>query len=277
MKTNLRNLKLILILCLTVSTAGLWAQNTDPEQTVCVSTENYYVVPGDAGNAFLWSISPGSAGTEWTIESPTAYNTNIDWLIAGTYTLTLTETNANSCVTLVSMTVTVNALPTAAIEYTGTPYCATGTATVTQTGQAGGTYSSTAGLTIDASTGEIDLVASTAGTYTVTYSFTDGTCSNTTTTSVTINALPTATIEYAGTPYCATGTATVTRTGQACGTYSSTAGLSINASTGEIDLVASTAGTYTVTYSISNGECSITTTASVTINPLPATSPIWHN
>ena len=36
-------------------------------------------------------------------------------------------------------------------------------------------------------------------------------------------------------------------------------------------------GTYTVTYSISNGVCSIVTTADVTINPLPATSPIWHN
>src|SRR6185436_665741 len=98
----------------------------------------------------------------------------------------------------------------------------------------GGTYSSTAGLSINAASGLIDLVASTPGTYTVTYSFTNGTCPNTTTTSVTINALPTATISYAGNPFCATGTANVTQTGQGGGTYSSTAGLSINAASGQI-------------------------------------------
>ena len=47
----------------------------------------------------------------------------------------------------------------------------------------------TAGLTINAATGDIDLVASTPGTYTITYSFTSGTCSNTATTSITINSI----------------------------------------------------------------------------------------
>ncbi len=61
--------------------------------------------------------------------------------------------------------------------------------------------------------GDIDLVASTPGTYTVTYSFTSGTCSTRGNNGITINALPTATINYAGSPYCATGTATVTQTG----------------------------------------------------------------
>ena len=63
-------------------------------------------------------------------------------------------------------------LPTATIDYVGSPYCATGTATVTQTGTAGGTYTAPAGVVINAATGDIDLVASTPGTYTVTYRFT---------------------------------------------------------------------------------------------------------
>ena len=42
------------------------------------------------------------------------------------------------------------------------------------------------------------LATSTPGTYTITYSFTAGVCSNTATTSITITALPTATISYAG-------------------------------------------------------------------------------
>ena len=82
----------------------------------------------------------------------------------------------------------------------------------------------------------------------VTYAFSSGGCNNTATASVTINALPTASISYAGSPYCATGTATVTQTGTAGGTYSAAAGLSLNTSTGAIDLGASTPGTYVVTY-----------------------------
>ena len=54
----------------------------------------------------------------------------------------------------------------ATISYAGSPYCGVGTATVTQSGTTGGSYSSTLGLRLDASTGAIDLGTSTAGTYT---------------------------------------------------------------------------------------------------------------
>ena len=78
----------------------------------------------------------------------------------------------------------------------GGPFCPSGTAAVTRTGQTGGTYSSTTGLNINATSGAINLGVSTPGTYTVTYSFTNGTCGSTTTTSVTINSLPAASIVY---------------------------------------------------------------------------------
>ncbi|MDD4671379.1 MAG: T9SS type A sorting domain-containing protein [Bacteroidales bacterium] len=167
------------------------------------------------------------------------------------------------------ITVTVNPLPEANISYAGSPYCATGTATPTQTGTTGGTYSSTAGLIIDATTGEVNLETSDAGTYTVTYAFSDGTCDNTTTAEIVVNPLPEATISYAGSPYCATGTATPTQTGTTGGTYSSTAGLVIDATTGEVNLETSDAGTYTVTYAFSDGTCDNTTTAEIVVNPLP--------
>lgn len=58
------------------------------------------------------------------------------------------------------------------------------------------------------------------------------------------------------------------------GIYSSTTGLSINASTGNIDLATSISGTYTVTYTIlaNLAICQIasTTTFSIIINPLPS-------
>ena len=166
-------------------------------------------------------------------------------------------------------TFTINALPTATIAYSGTPYCATGTATPTQTGTAGGTYTAPAGVSITAATGVINLATSTPGTYTITYSFTSGGCSNTATASITINALPTATIAYSGSPYCATGTATPTQTGTAAGTYTAPAGVSITAATGVINLATSTPGTYNITYSFTSGGCSNTTTANITINALP--------
>ena len=178
-------------------------------------------------------------------------------------------TSGSVCSNTTTTSITITALPTATIAYTGSPYCATGTATVTQTGTAGGTYTAPAGVTIDAVTGDIDLVASTPGTYTITYSFNAGACSNTTTASITINTLPTATINYAGSPYCAAGTATVTQTGTAGGTYTAPAGAVIDAVTGDIDLVTSTPGTYTITYSFTSGACSNTTTASITITALP--------
>ncbi|TCZ63395.1 PKD-like domain-containing protein, partial [Flaviaesturariibacter aridisoli] len=85
---------------------------------------------------------------------------------------------------------------------------------------------------------------------------------------ITVNPQPAATISYSGSPFCATGTATPTRTGTGGGTYTSASGLSINTTTGVIDLAASTAGTYTITYTVpaANGCSAVTATASVTIN-----------
>jgi hypothetical protein len=70
-------------------------------------------------------------------------------------------------------------------------------------------------LSINASTGAINLAASTAGTYTVSYETVVGNCDNIVTTSVTINALPTATISYAGAPFCKTVILPQAVTGQA--------------------------------------------------------------
>jgi gliding motility-associated-like protein len=186
----------------------------------------------------------------------------------GTFTVLYNFSNG-TCNGSANTQITIKAVPTATIAYTGSPYCATGTAGITQTGQAGGTFSSTTGLVINPSSGAVDLVTSSPGGYTVTYSFSNGLCSSSTTAGITINAIPTATIAYAGTPYCATGSATVTQTGTAGGTYAAPAGVSIDATTGAIDLGASLSGSHIITYSFSNGLCSSSTTATIMINALP--------
>ena len=129
---------------------------------------------------------------------------------------------------------------------------------------------SPAGLIIDPITGEIDVENSTPGTYTVTYEFGDGVCTGTTSTTVTISPLPTATISYDGGPFCASGSVPVTLVGTGGGTFSALpVGLSIDANTGEVNLSASEAGTYTVTYDFSNGTCSSSTTTQIIVNAVP--------
>jgi hypothetical protein len=171
---------------------------------------------------------------------------------------------------------TVDALPTATISY-ATPFCSTGTtASVTQTGTTGGSYSSTAGLDINPSTGEINIAGSTPGTYTVTYTMLPTTycTAQTATTSVTINQAPTSTYTYDFAAYCTNGgTVTPTITG-ATGTFTATpAGLTINPSTGVITLATSAQGTYTVTNTVSVAGCpNSTTNQTVTVNTAVAIS-----
>ena len=200
---------------------------------------------------------------------------------AGTYTVTYTIAAANGCgAVTATTTVTITSLPAATFSYTGTPYCQDESnpfPTFSGSGVAG-IFSSTPGLVfVSTTTGQVNLAASTAGTYTVTNTIAAaGGCAQVTATStIVITALPAATILYAGTPFCKS-TATpqpVTRTGTAGGTYTaSPPGLTIDASTGAITPSTSTAGTYIVSYTLlAAGGCnSVTATTSVTVTSAPA-------
>ncbi|MEP5601469.1 MAG: T9SS type A sorting domain-containing protein, partial [Algibacter sp.] len=123
----------------------------------------------------------------------------------------------------------------------------------------------TSGLSINTSTGAIDVSASTPGLYTVTYT-TAGTCPNSSNVNVTVNALDDASFSYSAATYD-TGDpdATPTITGLAGGAFSSSpVGLSINSVTGVIDTSASTVDTYLVTYTTA-GSCPNTSNVNITI------------
>jgi gliding motility-associated-like protein len=97
-----------------------------------------------------------------------------------------------------------------------------------------------------------------------------GICSGLPTTfTITVNPLPVATFIYPANIFCTVGTATPTITGTLGGTFSSSSGLIINATTGVINLAASTPGFYTITYTLTVGNCTITPTATITINAIP--------
>ncbi|WP_354582287.1 T9SS type A sorting domain-containing protein [Hymenobacter sp. UYP22] len=203
---------------------------------------------------------------------------------SATYTATVTASGAYSVVvttgacsaTSAAIQVTVNPGASAAFSYANTTFCQSGTNPIpTVTGTAGGTFSSTTGLAIDATTGVINLAASTAGTYTVTYSV-GGTCPGSATATVTITNAVTAGFSYAAATYCTSAIGTVTPTlaaGAASGTFSSTTGLTIDATTGAITPSTSTPGTYTVTNTVAaSGGCAATTATTTVTITAPATA-----
>ncbi|RYY20666.1 MAG: T9SS type A sorting domain-containing protein [Cytophagaceae bacterium] len=174
----------------------------------------------------------------------------------------------------------VSCTSTATFSYPAGPYCVSGTTSPapTITGTAGGTFSSTTGLSLNATTGAITLSSSTPGSYTVTYAVT-GPCPVSSTQSVTISAAPTAGFSYPTTTACAGTAATRTPTlaaGAAAGTYTlpTATGLSINATTGVVTIgAAAQAGTYVVTNTLaaSGGCAAVASTATLTIAAAPAT------
>jgi hypothetical protein len=117
-----------------------------------------------------------------------------------------------------------------------------------------------------------------AGSYALTYTVTDNKgCTGIANTTITVNPVPSATISYAGNPFCNTVTTAqpVTLTGTTGGTFTCIQpGISLNAITGEIVPSTSTPATYTVTYTIAAaGGCSVfSTTTNVIITALPTVS-----
>jgi gliding motility-associated-like protein len=199
---------------------------------------------------------------------------NLTASTAGIYTVTNTIAATGGCAAVTATSsITITAVQSSTFSYSSSTFCSTGTnPTPTITGTAGGTFtSSPAGLAfVSATTGEINLASSTLNTYTITYT-SPGPCGSSSTATVTISNAPAATFSYTGTPYCQTGTdpSPTFSGGGTAGVFSSTAGLSINASSGLVSLSGSTAGTYTVTNTIAaSGGCSAATaTSTITITP----------
>ena len=233
--------------------------------------------------SYTWSSIPNgfsSSDRNPTFIAPTVASST-------DYILRLNTTEGNcSADAIVKVTVVPPCTPpTANISYTGSPFCSnalpvsvalTGTNTYT-----GGFYSSTAGLSIDAVTGEITPSTSSAGIYTITYTIAAaGGCDPVTaTTSVSINPLPTAYSVTGGGSYCAGGT------GVAVGLSNSETGVNYqlkkdgsnvgSAVAGSGSALSfgnqTDAGSYTVEATTTTGGCVATMSgsATVSINALP--------
>jgi hypothetical protein len=159
-----------------------------------------------------------------------------------------------------SVTITV----AATISYTGSPFCKTLTTTgaPTTTAYTGGTFSSTAGLTINATTGVINPSTSTAGTYTVSYNMPSLVGCTAATTPVTIGCLE-ITTPIVGSILCQGGSTTISATATASG-GSGTVQYSLNGGAYQTNPVFTVqAGTYTIT--AKEGSGSTISTSPITV------------
>jgi hypothetical protein len=178
-----------------VSLSNPGAPNVDDITNVVICDASY-TLPAITGTTLTGSegyySGPNGTGTNYPV------GTVISAL--GSTLVYIYDING-ACADQENFTVTINSSPTASISYTD-PFCENtlGAQAVTLSGTnayTGGTYSSTGGLTISSGTGAVTPSTSTPGSYTVTYTYpsSGGCASGTTTVSVTITALPTATIE----------------------------------------------------------------------------------
>ncbi len=227
--------------------------------TVCTSTPpTNATLTGTQGGVF-------SSSTGLTIDAATGVITPAT-STPGTYTVTYTVSPSAPCsgfVTTTSITITKAALativytPSILCTITNTPATPNPPVNVTLTGTQGGSYtiSPLTGLPIDPASGTIAPSGALPGTYTITYTIPGaGGCPDySITATVTVSGATTATINYPGSPYCQgiTTPQQVAVSGTAGGSFTSTPGLSVNATTGAINPSLSTPGTYTVTYTIS--------------------------
>lgn len=258
-----------------VSITGLGCSSLPVTGTVTINpltTPTFTQIPNICQNGFAPTLPTTSTNF---IGITGTWNAAIATSVPGTFTYTFTPT-AGQCASTATMQVIVSPLPVASFVYNSATFCKTGTNPVLSYtgGGVAGVYSSSTGLSLDPTTGAINLATSTPGNYIITNTINSSGCGVITATfSITITAPPIATFSYTGSPYCQNSlnpSPTFTGGGVA-GVFSAPSGLSINSATGEINLAASTAGTYTVTNTVAaTAPCTTAiATAQITITALP--------
>jgi len=241
-------------------------QPTANGTTVCPGTSARLIASTPSGTIQWYDSSTGGflLSTGSTYDTPPV-NTPT------TYYVQSTNGTCTSARTAVPVSLVSGTNPE--FQYSSGSYCTSGANTTPVINNpSGGTFSSSPGLVfVSTTTGEINVGASTPGTYTV--SFTNNApCPGTTSETISIVTSFNSTFSYNG-PFCQNGTnpSPIFNGFSSGGTFSAApSGLVfVNTSTGEIDLTKSTPGTYTVTNTInSSGSCGATTSSiKVTIYP----------
>jgi uncharacterized repeat protein (TIGR01451 family) len=217
---------------------------------ICIGSNTSFTASG--ATTYSWSPATGLSATTGATVIANPVTTTI---------YTVTGTDGNGCINTANVSLTVNALPTVASITGSSSVCESSTITLSNA-TAGGLWSSsnTSVATVNAG-GVVTGVA--AGTTNIIYTVTDGNgCVNSANKSITVNALPTATITPGGpTSFCIGGSVTLTASAGSSylwSTGATTASITVNAS-----------GSYNVTVTNSNGCSATSASTSVTVNAIP--------
>lgn len=229
-------------------------------------------ISGFAGGTFSSSPVGIAMNSNGTINLATSSS--------GAYTITYTTHGTCPNVTSVPMSIgsspTVNAIADQTV-CTGGSFNA-----INFSGSLGSVFNWTNGNTViglaASGTGNIASFTSAAtGVSTVTVTPITGSCIGTSRTfTLTSNAIQATSLVYSQPSFCATETnPSPTTTGPIGGTYSSfPAGLSINSLSGLVNLATSTAGTYTITYTVNGVGCATNSTTQLTVGTNPTVNAI---
>ncbi len=275
-----------------VSVYGTYTYTWTETNGVCVSSDdivvNYFEQPlADAGQGgsecdldFALNATPSVGVGTWTQTSgpgfssfaPSANAANAAVTVSqyGQYTFTWTEVNG-TCSSNATVTVdffqqpVANAGPVSDqcdldITLAAVPSAGLGTWTASGPGTAAFSNVNAPNAT---------LTVSTFGTYSLTWTEVNGTCSSATTVSVTFNPLPVVSFTGLGASYCVYETALVPLTGTPAGGTFSGPGISGS------NFIASAAlvGSHDITYSFTDANgCSDSQTQTVVVNPTPVVS-----
>lgn len=226
--------------------------------------------------------SGGSFASNTLTVNPTTGEINLAGVTPGTHQITYTLVGDNiTCTDDGQFTATIvleNGInPVTGFTYQPS-YCKAGTnplPTLAQDFYTGGTFEATGGLVINATTGEINLASSPAGVYTITYKVEQSGCNSggIHTENVTINALQTPQVTFSYTNVCAnsgTNPLPVLPAGFTQGGTFTSATITVNPTTGEINLAGATVGTHQIKYTLTQniGTCTDGDehTATITVN-----------
>ncbi|WP_161888708.1 Ig-like domain-containing protein [Pontibacter russatus] len=214
-------------------------------------------------NGDSFTLSGGlPAGGTYTVDGVAATQFNPAAAAVGNHTIVYTYQDDNNCSASATQTIEVKAVPTVTLG-TFADVCV-GAETVTLSGglPVGGTYSGTG-----VSNGQFNPATASVGTHTITYTYEANGCTNTATSTIKVTPVPTATLA-AFSNVCVNAAAfTLTGGSPAGGTYSGT-----GVSNGQFNPATAGAGTHTITYTYGENGCTVSTTGTITVNPLPTAS-----
>ena len=192
------------------------ALTINPNASITSVTGPSPLCVGGTANYTANGVILGGGIGSWTSSNPAIATVSaagsVTGISAGTCNIIYTITGGCGGVATASASITVSAIPSATISYSGSPWCSNAVVqNVTLTGTPGGTFSSVpAGLSINPVTGQITPATSSAGTYTVNYTMVSAACGNViASTTVTVNQIPDITIHDPA-PVCAPSTVNLT-------------------------------------------------------------------